>query len=712
MIVNRKTGKFFLAVVLMLAMVFPASVFAASGDLTSIGFDTSESEIQLTVAETTKQLRVLAAFEGSTTKKDVTNEASWTSSSSKIVKVDGGLLTPLDQGTVTITAKYKTSVTTIKVVSKYAAEEFKINQPKEVEYKLGTEGIEVKALADSTNDVTTAAEWSSSNEGVATVDKGKLKLIGKGEATITATYKGLKDSYKIKVVSPYTKLSIAPGDVQEMLVGDSSVQLTVYAKTSDSEVGQGTDVTASAELKSSDTSVAKIVDGKLEPVALGKATITATYLGSKATMDVYVRNPYEALILSNAEFVKNPVMFLQDEVKVEATVRNLPEESVPVTAEWTSSNPLSVTVDNGTIKAKATGTSSIKVSYRGVSKEFRVTVHPTVTAFKTDEDKLELVKGESKSTPKVTGTLLDNETQDFSKSVQWTTDNEKVAVVDDGKVKAVAEGNAVLTGMIGSKKVAGITVSVRDKVLVLMPSVEEYQLISGKSATLPEVTAVLENGTEEKVSGIEWSMTGTTAVVKDGSIKGLAKGSAVLKGTYLNQSLKIPVTVEQEIVKIKVEPESVELNLKKSKSIKVTGYFANGKTINLSSKMNWVSSNPSVATTSRSSVKAVAEGNATITGSYQGKEASVQVKVVPKLTKLIPSEKKITLAPGTVKTVSLTAEYDTGKTNSVTSNVLWTSSKPSVAKVTEGKIEAVAKGTARIKAKFDSKTVSITVKVK
>ncbi|MNR50921.1 Bacterial Ig-like domain (group 2) [compost metagenome] len=90
----------------------------------------------------------------------------------------------------------------------------------------------------------------------------------------------------------------------------------------------------------------------------------------------------------------------------------------------------------------------------------------------------------------------------------------------------------------------------------------------------------------------------------------------------------------------------------------------------------------------------------------------VNIKVVPNLLKLTTSEKKLVLAPGAMKTVDLIAEYDTGKTPEVTGSAVWTSSKPSVAKVTAGKIEAIAKGTTTIKAKFLTKTVTISVTVK
>lgn len=711
MSLNRKTTKMFLVVVMMLAMVFPTSVFAASGDVTSIEFDTNESKIYLTVNETTEQLRVLANIEGSSTKKDVTNESTWTSSNTRIVKVDGGLIIPLEKGTARITAKFKGAIKTIDVDVKFAIDEFKLDQPDKVEHKLGTEGLTVKALADGTNDVTTEAKWTTSDDSVVKVSKGELTLVGLGSATVTAEYKARKASFTVKVTAPYQKLAIVPGEDLELLVGDAPVELKVFAKQSETDAGM--DVTDKIELKSSNSSVAAIEDGKLKPVALGKSTISVSYLGSTAKLDVYVRNPYEALILDQTDFVKNPVLFMNDSITVQAKVRNAASQSIDVAGEWASSNPLAVSVNGGVITARASGTSNIKVSYLGISKEFTVKVYPTVTKFEAADTEVDVLKGESKSFPKVTGTLLDDEKEDFSSAVNWTSSDEKVVTTEDGKIKAIDAGTATITGKIGSREVATVPVTVNEKVLVLLPDVEEYQLVMGRSIALPKVNAVFEDGKESDVtSSVEWSLTGSAAVIKDGTLKGLTKGSTTLKGTYLNKDIKIPVVVEQEVVKIVVEPEKIDLNIKKSKSIKVTGYYSNGKTISLSSKMNWSSSDSAIVTVSKSSVKAVAEGTATITGSYQGKEVTVKVNVVPKLKKLTASEKKLNLKPGDVKTVTVTAEFDTGAKTNVGDIAVWTTSNSSVAKVTNGRIEAIAKGTARIKGQYNSKTVSITVSVK
>ena len=188
-----------------------------------------------------------------------------------------------------------------------------------------------------------------------------------------------------------------------------------------------------------------------------------SYLGSTAKLDVYVRNPYEALILDQTDFVKNPVLFMNDSITVQAKVRNAASQSIDVPGEWTSSNPLAVSVNGGVITARASGTSTIKVSYLGISKEFTVKVYPTVTKFEAAETEVDVLKGESKSFPKVTGTLLDDEKEDFSSAVIWTSSDEKVVTTEDGKIKAIDAGTATITGKIGSREVATVPVTVNEK---------------------------------------------------------------------------------------------------------------------------------------------------------------------------------------------------------------------------------------------------------
>lgn len=742
MIPNRKMTKWLLTMVLLIAAVFPTSVFAASGDVLSIDIEGSGATLELTVGKGTKQLKVWATVEGSSVKKDITRAVSWSSDQPDTIKVDNGLLTPLKSGTATITAVYNDSAVdtiTVKAVDTYKdlTLEYSLNG----KYKLGADeadlNVKAQAVVENTNgtlaDVTQDAQWTSSNTSVLTIDKGKIKLVAEGKATITAKYSGLTASFEATVSSPYSELNLvyASNDEKaediELLVGDSGIEVKATSTLSSSQ--STVDVSDKAEWSTSDKSIATVEDGKIKPVAIGKATITAEYLGAKGQVDVYVRTPYEVIILNPSS---EQFLFIGEQLEAKAEVRSGANSTDDVTAaaEWTSSNPLAVTVDKGIISPKAVGTSTIKVSYRGVNRSMNVTVQPTITKLEADKSELELLKNESLNVPKIKATKLDDTELDFSKEVIWSSSNEDIVKIEDGKIVAKDAGKVIITAKLPESKVTAgsahsirnssveVEVTVKEKVLALISEEEKLNLVVGEESPFPKVAVVYEDGNEEAdiASEITWTISNSNAVIKDSAngktIKGLIKGSATLKGTYSNKTISIPMTVEQKITKVVVEPVNIELNLKKSKSIKVTGYYSNGQKVTLSTKMNWQSSNTDVATISSSSVKAVGEGSATLSGSYQGHNVSVNVKVVPKLTKLTVDEKKLALAPGGIKSVVVKAEYDTGATAIVTGSAEWTSSKPSVAKVTGGKIEAVGKGTASIKGKFGGKTVTISVTVK
>lgn len=762
MIANRKMTYWLLIMTLLLSVMVPTGVFAATGDIKEINIEGANTTIELGVGKT-KQLKVNALLEGGGT-KDVTTTVNWTTSDVSVVKVSGGLVTALKSGTATVTAEYNNpttevgsvSIITIKVTDTYSALtlDYKLDGKYSLDSSESDLTVTAKAKVDNgaiePKDVTADAEWSSSNTGVLTIEKGKITLVSAGEATITAKYAGLTASFKAKVTSPYSGLKmyrvegssdvvIGEEEDLEQITADKEVKLRVKTVLA-SDLNNTNDVSDKATWASSDNGVATVEEGVVKILSTGKTTITATYHGAQVSVDIYVRAPYEAILLTPSG---DQTVFIGETLSMHAGVRSSANETKDVTsqANWSSSNKLIATVDaNGVISTKAAGTTTIKASYQGVSKSFKLTVHPTIIKLEAEKAELDVYKGESVSLPKVTATKLDGEKLDFSNEIVWTLDKEDIAKIEDGKIVTKDNDNTALsttltiTGKLpeisagltpnGNFPIRGVLdsnftvkVNVKEKVLTLLVPETSMSIVMGEETALPNVTAVYENGEEVSgLTGVEWTLTGTNAVLKTTAygkkIKGLNKGSATLKGTFEGKTVSISVTIEKKISKIVVEPTSIELNIKKSKSIKVTGYYTDGSKVTLSSKMGWVSSNTDVATVSSSTVKAVAEGSVTLTGSYQGQTVTVKVNVVPKLMKLEVSEKRLQLAPGSAKTLVLTATYDTGKVVTVTGSATWTSSKTSVAKVSAGKIEAVAKGSASVKAKFGGKTVSVNVHVK
>lgn len=712
---------------MLIATSMTGIAYAAEDTVTGIEFDydasdfnSSTNSLDLKVESDKINVTLFASVSGSTTKKNVTSSATWKSSSASIVKVESGVLTGLGKGTATITATYSGYTVSIKATSDYVYDEVTLKDSKGENDIPSTQEIELgetliyrlegtKGNDDGIN-ISSEATWSSSNTAAATVVDGTITLVGTGSTTITAKYKGKSDSVVLTVSSPYKSIELNKSGLLELEIGTDDTKLT--ATVTDKNTLEKDPVTDKAKWTSSSTAVATVDKGSITPVGAGKTTITVSYLGVTTSIEVVVRAAYQSIKLTPE---KEYHMFLQDApLSIKAEVLTNQNEPIPVTTEatWTSSNVIVATVENGVVTPKGVGTTKITASHKGVSRSIEVTVYASINAVKTESKEIDGFVSDSAELPKVTATIFDGTQTDVSKLVQWTSSDEEIATIKDGKWTAVAIGEAVLTGTVQGYKVeAKLTVHV--KPLKLIASAKEMSVIIGKETALPSVTVVNEDGEEEDVTkSIKWKTTSDNIVLKAETVKGLEASTVSLTGTYLNKTITVKVRIEEEIVKLVVEPTSLALNPGRSKSIKVTGYYKDGKKISLGSKMNWEVNPDTIASVNGSSVKAIAVGSGKVSGSYQGKKVEIALVVTPKLKSLSVSSKTVSLSPGAAFAITLTANYTTGSPVNATASAIWTSSKPSVATVNDGKITAVSKGTSTIKASFGGKTITIRVSVK
>ena len=714
----RLTGSRLIAAAIALILLALPAMQAVAADETvkAIRFAGIDSTLSMHVDD---KLQVSAVAEMSSGEvRDVTFEAVWSTTNGGVVSVDKGLLTAKASGYADITVKYASVSKTMRVTVTHEYDKVEIvssdGSPvgSTLDAVLGSDP-ELRLIAyknGSSTDVTKDAEWSTSNEAVARVKDGKVELLAPGSVTISARYKGRTDSVKLNLESPYESLALAPDKLIEFRYGDPGVQL---AATAVPKSGGIEDVTAKASWKSADSSVATVKDGFVKPAGVGTTTVRADYLGVHETVTVVVRPAYAALRLSS----EKPLHLLlgSDPVQLQAFAANDPDErdlDVTALAEWKSSNVYAVTVSGGLIAAKEEGKARISASYKGRTVEVDVTVYPRVKSIEIDKSAIDAFEGGEGTLPKVIGETLSGEKIDVSGAAEWTSENEAIVEIRDGKWFARGLGETSLTARVGTRT-AKVKFIVHEEPLALLSDTEELTVVAGKSVPLPDVTLVLKNGNivEDIDPKLEWTTSSPNILVSGRELKGLLAGRYTLTAAYLGKKLSFRVNVEQEIVKLEASPASIGLNPGKTKTIRVTGYYKNGKTVNLSSKVVWTSSNPSVVTANGNKAKAEAAGQAALIAEYQGVKVVVQVSVVPKLTGLSASVKSLELSPGGTETVRLIAEFDKSSESDVTALAAWTSSNERVAVVSAGRITAKGPGTATIKASYGGKTVTIKVKV-
>jgi len=720
------SGKKWLAFVLVVALLFSllASVaYAAEEKVTGIQFDYDESDynsgnssLKVFVDDAKVYIDVLASIEGSSSKKDVTASATWKSSNPDYVKVDKGVLTGVGKGTATISATYKDYKISIKATSDYVYDSVTLmdnnsTAPTKGEGEVGkTHTYTLNGTKNGvTEDITTEATWSTSSASVATVNEGTVTFVGTGTATITAKYKGKSDSIAITVSSPYKSISVLPSEQIEMEVGGDDHQLVATATLNS---GETLDVTEEAEWTSVNSSIVTVEDGKLIAVAAGRTTINISHKGKSTSVEVIVRNAYQSIRLSPENEYH---MFIQDQpLQIEAEVLNNANVSYNAThlVTWTSSDPVVATVSNGRVTAKAVGTTKITAAYKGVSRSINVSVYPSINKLTIENETVDGFLNNSEKLPTVNGKLFDGSTIDVTKLVEWSSSNEKVAVIENGKWVAKQVGETTLTAKINNYEVdVKLIVHVKPRKLVAESS--SLNIVLGKETAYPTITVITEDGNEEDISNkVTWNASNDNLILKPTTIKGIEASTVNLTATYLNKSTTIKVRIEEEIVKLVADPEVLELNPNRSKSIKITGYYKDGRTVVLSSKIELTVSSTKLASIKGRTVKALSAGSGVITGTYQDQSITIPIIVTPKLKSLSMSDKSATLSVGKTITVKLTANYVTGSPAIITDQAVWTTNKSSVATVENGKITAVGKGTATIKASFGGKSASIRIVVK
>lgn len=334
----------------------------------TVNVKVDSKEIKLSKKEADVYLGEVIAIAAEVLPADNTNsEVTWTSSDNKIATVRNGVVTPVAVGTVTITAKTAdTGVTaTCKVTVKKHTQSISISSNNETVYVGSTVTLKATVLPEDATDKNVI--WTSSDNVVATVEKGVIKALRSGTAVITAkTQEG--DFFGlciIKVVQGIEKLSLDKTEIK--IDKKESIALKAQILPLDAD-----DV--EVVWSSSDEAVATVKDGVVTGgEKSGKAVIKVV---SKKNNKIYaecVVTVKEAA--SSIELNDTEITMVKGDKKT-LTAKVLPENAFDKTVMWTSGDDKIATVKDGVVTALAAGVVEITVTSvaYGVSAKCRITV--------------------------------------------------------------------------------------------------------------------------------------------------------------------------------------------------------------------------------------------------------------------------------------------------------------------------------------------------
>lgn len=294
----------------------------------------------------------------------------------------------------------------------------------------------------------------------------------------------------------------------------------------------------------SKATVVTVDDGKITAVKKGTATITAKSADGGKTATCSITVNAKSVSVTGVSLDKTSVELTEgEEVTLTATIA--PETATNKNVSWSSSDEKVATVKDGKITGVKAGTAKITVKTEdgGKTAECSVKVNAKVISVESvslDKASIELEEGEDLTL--VASVKPDNAS---NKNVSWSSSDEKIAIVKDGKVSAVKEGSAKITVTTeDGQKTSVCSVTVKTKV----KSVESVfldkssiELTEGDSSTLA-ATVKPDNATNKSVT---WSSSDSDVATVDtsGKVTATKEGSAVITVTTVDGSKKASCNV-------------------------------------------------------------------------------------------------------------------------------------------------------------------------
>lgn len=664
---------------------------------------------------------------------------TWSSDNSAVASINSstGVATSLNDGgstPITIRATVDGQVGTATIVVSPQVASVSVSAVSNTIASLGATQQFTALVKDANNQTLTTkpVTWSVDRPAVATVDSasGVVKAVTNGTALITATAGGQSGSLSLTVSQTVHSISISPAGATLNSLGATQPFTAVLTDAGGNPVS-GQTVTWS----SSNTTVAGInSSGVATANQGGTTTITASAGNASASAALTVSQSVATVSLSPAS---NTLVSLGATLTFTLSVSDANGTAItglPVT--WTSSQPSFATVDNGTVKAVANGSTTITATVGGKSATAQVIVAQAVNSVQVVIDTTTNLTvgargpGRLAIRPRASATAS-SQLASLGDSIQfraiaqdalgnavsgpvvtWVSSRPDLVSIDgSGKTTAVQNGNAVVTASVGGiAGTANVTVQQVVASVTLQPSSRTFASFGDTQAF--QATPFDARGNQINGKTVTWSAATPVTVDTTGLVTaGTTEGTSTLTATIDGKSTTANLTVSQVAVSITISPATKTLTvLPGAQDFTVTALDARGNSVN--KPITWSSSTSSVAAINSSGhATAAANGRTTISATI-GNTTGLATLIVAQ------GSARIDVSEGSHQFIALKriariiASYFDANGNAGTPSFTWVSDTPSIASVDQsGNITAVGNGTATITVSANGVSASIFVVV-
>ena len=493
-----------------------------------------------------------------------------------------------------------------------------------------------------------AVVWSTNDNDVVNINQqGYVYAKHAGTAVLTATKDNASVTCVIKVKALHPYFDHDSLDVYTL----EPATLTV------NDYGART-----IEWKSKDPKIATVENGVIQGLKPGTTTISAKV--GDDTLECKVKVKRKTFKISH----KEATFYEGDEGQ-------LGIENAYPDIKWETSNAAVATVANGHIWTMSPGKATLKATSNGQTVKCVVTVKKRVP--RLDQTKVTLLTDQ-----KVVLNILDKANPEDV--VQWSSNKKKIASVNEfGEVTGLKKGKAVITAKIGKKKYKA-TVTVKKRQIKINPAkttIEKNQHIFLQLLNKKDEDQAVWTTSNDKV----------VIVAQSGEIAGVKPGKATITAQVGKQKAKAEITVKAK--PLSLSKTKIEMDEESDEALSINNYE--------NQKVEWSSSDESIATVENGIIHAKKEGTVTITATIDKKDYTCKV-TVHNLIKVI-DQKKMTVIKGGQGQLTIT--------NVDPEKIKWDTSDYGIATVANGTVYGLKTGKATISGKVGKKTYICKVTV-
>ena len=574
--------------------------------------------------------------------------AVWASTEPSVATVDSsGVVTGVANGTTLITATVQTAagpivgsvlVTIGSPLVSISVDHSNLDVPVGASSTLRVLGVYANGTG---RDLTAEATWLTSSTQI-TLTGSTVAGHTPGSAAVTVMVGSFTASVAVHVYKSVSSMVIAP--LTAPVTAGASTRL--YATTT-TVIDATTPVTDGVTWsESSGGHVARIdpSTGVLTAITPGTTTVTASIpQRAGATVTATLKVTVAAALLTSISDTPGSVRLNNgaDEVlQATAGYADGSRRDVSTAATWTSTNTAIVTVNGSTVTAVRPGTTTLTLSYGGLTTSVPVTVSSaTLTSVALSTSALTLARTTSGPLT-LTGTYSDASTADLTTQANWTSTAPSTASVGaNGFGALVVTGTAVGTAQVtasfgGFTASATITVTAATlKSLKVTPA--STSLIAGRQRAFSAVGKFSDGTSQDLSDEASWrtDSPSVATIGPDGTATAVAVGTTNVDASVGTVSSSAPLTVTAPVqTAIMLDTGAKQVPVGWRAQPIVYAVYSNGTSSDVTSTTSIISSAPGTVWAFGSEVVALATGSATLTatnGAFTDKAAMTVLRAAP-----------------------------------------------------------------------------------